>query len=536
MNKTSTSSVSRVGAANNLAVIAIGAILVLGVLAYSLSQMGGKTTSDVNEKKEKSSTTETSSDLMLFCAAGMRPAAEKAIARYKDEYGIQVQIQYGGSNTLLSQIEVSQTGDLYLSADDIYIKQAQDKGLVKEAIPIASQKPVIIVPAGNPKKIASIDDLLKPDVKVSLGNPESAAIGNITRKLLEKSGHWDKLEAHVRDKGVMKPTVPEVANDVVLGSADAGIIWNSFANLQEKLDSVSIPELDAGKAEVMIGVLSSTQKPTDSLKMARYLASRDRGGEAFAQMGCDAVEDADIWEEHPEINFYCGSVNRRAVEDVIKEFEKREGVTVNTRYDGCGILVGQMRTILGQEQSSGFPDTYMACDRYYLEQVSDLFQDDVNISTTSVVIAVRKDNPKQIETLADLAKEGIRVAVGQPDQCTIGVLSKQLLESENLFEAVSKNVVSQTTSSAMLVPLVSTNSVDAVLAYETDTRASTDEIKSITIESEKAKAVQPFSIAKSSQRKYLSRRLYEAVSRAQKNFESVGFNWLLEQPIPEEGQ
>ena len=76
----------------------------------------------------------------------------------------------------------------------------------------------------------------------------------------------------------------------------------------------------------------------------------------------------------------------------LQPLEQREGVVVNTVYNGCGILTAQMRTILDQQQGSGFPDTYMACDRYYLESVKDWFQDDVDISDTSVVIAVPKGN------------------------------------------------------------------------------------------------------------------------------------------------
>ncbi len=44
-------------------------------------------------------------NLTVFCAAGMRYPMEKIVQRYKDEYGVTIQVQYGGSNTLLSQIE-----------------------------------------------------------------------------------------------------------------------------------------------------------------------------------------------------------------------------------------------------------------------------------------------------------------------------------------------------------------------------------------------------------------------------------------------
>jgi molybdate transport system substrate-binding protein len=215
---------------------------------------------------------------------------------------------------------------------------------------------------------------------------------------------------------------------------------------------------------------------------------------------------------------------------VIKAFEQREGVVVNTVYNGCGILTAQMQTIRDQQQGGGFPDTYMACDRYYLETVKDWFQEGVDISDTDVVIAVPEGNPAEIQSLQDLTKPGMRVAVGQPDQCTIGVLTRQTLEAEGVYDEVMKNVVTQTATSAMLVPTVTTRSVDAALAYATDTKAEADKVDAIRIESPAAKAVQPFAIARSSDHKYLGRRLFQAISRARDQFETAGFNFRLNDP------
>jgi molybdate transport system substrate-binding protein len=217
------------------------------------------------------------------------------------------------------------------------------------------------------------------------------------------------------------------------------------------------------------------------------------------------------------------------VEGVIKSFSEREGVTVNTVYNGCGILTGQMRTIRDQQQGAGFPDTYMACDRYYLENVKDWFQDDVDISDTDVVIAVPKGNPGKIQNLRDLLKPGVRIAVGQPEQCTIGALTRDLLKAEGIYDDAMKNVVTQTASSAMLIPTVTTGSVDAALAYATDTKAEADKVDVIRIDLPSAKAIQPFAIARSSDHKYLGRRLYAAIADSQAAFEQAGFHFRLKE-------
>lgn len=48
-------------------------------------------------------------------------------------------------------------------------------------------------------------------------------------------------------------------------------------------------------------------------------------------------------------------MNRRAIEKVIEEFQEREGVVVNTEYNGCGTLTSQMKAVANQATEFGFP-------------------------------------------------------------------------------------------------------------------------------------------------------------------------------------
>lgn len=75
---------------------------------------------------------ENEKSLLLYCAAGVKPVIEKVAKQYYEEYGIRVDLQYGGSGTLLSNIRVAKQGDLYLAADKSYIDEAEAFGLLKE--------------------------------------------------------------------------------------------------------------------------------------------------------------------------------------------------------------------------------------------------------------------------------------------------------------------------------------------------------------------------------------------------------------------
>ncbi|MHC4433367.1 MAG: substrate-binding domain-containing protein [Planctomycetota bacterium] len=452
------------------------------------------------------------SPLLVYCAAGIKPPVLELAREFEEKYGTPIQLQYGGSGTLLSNVEVSQRGDLYIAGDRSYIDIASERGLIDEVFPLAYLRPVIAVSRGNPKGINGIGDLLQEGIRIALGNPDTASIGKQTKKFLTQAGLWEQIRKQTESSGVFKPTVPEVANDIQLGAVAQ----------YDELESIRDPVFSSAVMEISIAVTRSTRQPQKALRFARWLNSRV-GNKVFNQYGFESVE-GDVWELRPEITFFCGAVNRRAVDSIIKAFAGREGVVINTVYNGCGILTGQMRTIRQDQKGAGFPDVYMACDRYYLENVKEWFQEDVDISDTDIVIAVPKGNPKNIESLGDLAKPGMRVSVGQPEQCTIGALTRQLLSKTNVHDAVMKNVVMQTASSAMLIPTVTTKSVDATLAYLTDTVAESDKVDAILINSEHAKAIQPFSIARSSEYKYLGRRLLKRITESKESFSSAGFN------------
>jgi molybdenum ABC transporter molybdate-binding protein len=488
--------------------------------------------------------------LKMHCAAGIIVPVEKIAREYEQEYGVKVEIQYGGSGELLNQIEINKfdDADLYLAADDFYTDLAQEKGLAAEVLPVAHQRPVIAVAKDNPKNITKLADLLRDDVRVVIGNPDGPAIGRTTKTLLENvpvgdSNFWVKLEQAVTNRGVFKPTVNDVARDIRVGSLDAGIVWDStvaMPKFRDHLMSIPADELDAGEPSlVSVSILTSSQQPTSALKFARYVTARDRGLPHFKEFGFLPI-DGDVWAERPQLNFFCGAVNRRAVESVIDKFPAREGVEVNASYNGCGFLTAQMSEIKDQNTDLGFPDVYMACDVYYLENVKEWFHEPEFVSDVEIVIAVPKGSQK-VTQLEDLVKPDVRVAVGEPNQCTIGALTRRLLQREGLYEKLmakeegtSEVVVVMKGSSAHLVPDVVTGNVDAALAYITDVLANEDDVDIIRIDSPDNMAIQPFTIAQTSKFKHLGQRLFDQIRKSPEAFEDVGFHFRLDEQGPED--
>jgi molybdenum ABC transporter molybdate-binding protein len=457
-----------------------------------------------------------SAPLLVYCAAGLKAPVEAAANDYKARYGTPIQLQFGGSGSLLANAEVSRRGDLFLAADDLYLRLAADKQLLDETLDLARMHAVIAVPKGNPRSIHSLADLLHEDVRLSFALPEAAAIGKLAREALVKAGRWEAISKRIV---ATQGTVNDVLRDVIVGSVDAGIVWDALIPESGKLEAVKVPELASAEARVAVGVLRTTEQPTAALRFARFLAARDAGLLQFRERGYEVV-DGDRWAEEPELRLLCGAMLRPAIEETLQAFEQREGVRITRVYNGCGILVAQMRT--GQE-----PDAYFACDQSFMDQVHDLFLRPVPVSNNRLVIIVLKGNPKEIHNLDDLAKPGLRVGIGHEKQCALGVLTQKTLVESKLREAVMKNVRTQTPTGDMLVNQLLAKSLDAVVAYVSNAAEAGDQVETIPVDVPCALAVQPLAVGKHSDFRHLAERLAIALRSPQskQRFEAAGFHW-----------
>ena len=460
------------------------------------------------QKEEKS--------ILLYCAAGIKPALEKVAKSYYEEYGIRVDLQFGGSGTLLANIRIAQQGDLYVAADKSYVDEAIHYGLIDETQPLAKIKPVIAVQKGNPKGIKSVEDLKVASIKVAIANPEAASIGRLTKNILTKSNHWEAIKENAT---VFMPTVVEVANNIKLEAVDAGIVWDTTANQYDDLEIVTIPEFDSHIKNITIGVLKFSKQPTEALKFLRYLAAKDKGLLVFHRLGYEAIE-GDQWSETPELLFYSGGVNRVAVDNTVRKFEEREGVDVIRVYTGCGILVSQMKA--GQE-----PDAYFSCDVSFMTQVEDRFSDITDISKTDIIIAVPKGNPLQIKILKDLSTADLKLGVCNHELSALGFLTKKLLESQNLWESVYSNVRVQTPTADLLVNQLRTGSLDAVVVYEANVAQIKNKIDIVRLTQKEAMALQNFGVSLKSNNRYLTKRLLKTITdeKSKEVFLDNGFTW-----------
>lgn len=458
--------------------------------------------------------------LTFYCAMGVNQPVREIIKRYEEQEGVKVRVIFSGSKKLFAPMKLDSKADLYLAADSSYMADAEAAGIVvHETIPIAHQRPVIVVNKANPVEIENLDDLTKPGLRLFLANPKFAAIGKATRSILGPE-RWERLW---EKKTTPCETVTLVAQQVSLESTGVGIIWDANVKQYPNLKFIQVPEFEQKKSQITVGVLGRSAQPTEALRFARFLTASDQGLEVFKQAGYDVVE-GDVWQRTPKILFYAGGLNREAVKDVLQEFEEREGVRIQSLFAGCGSLVGRM----DPEGLAERPDIYFACARDYMDLVADLFYEPVDVSGTDMVIGVPHGN-QDVNSLADLAKPGLKIGLCHAEHSALGALSRKLLEKHSLREAVERNARDYTATAPALVTKLSADALDAAIVYRANAtvEAERGRIDIVSIEDESAYARQPIAVGVFSSHRQLCERLVQAIlaGESKNRFEALGFDW-----------
>ena len=242
--------------------------LAIGLLAYlSLNRLLRNRTA----KPQASSVT-----LMLYCGAGIRPAAESLIRKFEAKYSVRINATYAGSGRLLGQIAAHQTGDLFMPGAEWYVDKAAQRGLAigETKRVVAYFVPVIFVQKGNPRDIRSLEDLSRKGVRLGFGDERACAVGKKTLKILEKNViPYERLKDNVVYKS---GTVTELGVAIQLGNVDAVIIWDANARHFARYgDAIAIPPEKNIPSTVPIILLRPSKHAAEARQFIRFATSEE---------------------------------------------------------------------------------------------------------------------------------------------------------------------------------------------------------------------------------------------------------------------
>ncbi len=234
----------------------IGCCLIAFTIIFSLGGCSGRERqSGTPAGKEKS--------LLIFAGAASKPPTELAAAAFAEKTGVKVELIFGGSGYVLSQMELGKTGDLYFPGSSDYMEIAKEKGLVypeTEAYVVYLVN-AINVKRGNPHNIQSLKDLIRPGLRVGIANPEGVCVGLYAVEILEKNLSPEEL-ALLKANIVNYPeSCEKTATAISLETVDAVIGWEVFEHWDpERIETIPLrPEEIIRVGYIPIAVSTFTQ-------------------------------------------------------------------------------------------------------------------------------------------------------------------------------------------------------------------------------------------------------------------------------------
>ena len=169
---------------------------------------------------------------VVAAASNLQFALEAVAKAFRADTGHRLRLSYGASGNLARQIRQGAPFELFLSADELYVRDLVRAGLTRgEGTLYAIGRLAIVVPVGSPVAAdGSLDDLARAldegqVTRFAIANPAHAPYGKRAEEALRHRGLWRAIEP----KLVLGENVSQAAQFAVSGNAEGGLIPYSLA-------------------------------------------------------------------------------------------------------------------------------------------------------------------------------------------------------------------------------------------------------------------------------------------------------------------
>lgn len=171
----------------------------------------------------------TEDEVIVSAAASLTNAFSELGRAYELKYpGTKVIMNFGGSGSLLRQIETGAPVDVFASADEETMDTAQGRKLIDAAtrVDFALNTLVLVASADSKLDIGKLADLQTEEVgRIAISNPETVPVGRYARRALQDDGLWEALES----KYINTQHVRQSLDYVARGEVDVGFVYATDA-------------------------------------------------------------------------------------------------------------------------------------------------------------------------------------------------------------------------------------------------------------------------------------------------------------------
>lgn len=250
-------------------VVAVGAVLLSAVAACS----GANGNAPVGTESAGAGGGVPHGTITVFAASSLTETFTVLGKDFEAAYpGTRVTFNFGGSSGLAQQITAGSPADVFAAASESTMKTVTDAGQgVGAPTTFAHNQLVIAVRPGNPKQIASLQDLTRARLTVVICAAQ-VPCGAAAQAVLAKAGVTLKPASLEQD-------VKAALTKVKLGEADAALVYRTDTRAaKDSVDTVEFPESRDVITAYQIIALKGAPNATGAAAFLRFLASDHAAG------------------------------------------------------------------------------------------------------------------------------------------------------------------------------------------------------------------------------------------------------------------
>ncbi len=223
--------------------------------------------------------------LTVSAAASMTDVLTEIAQLYENaNNNTEILLNFAGSGSVVTQIKEGAPVDVFVSAANRPVQDLDARGLlISDTIEtVAKNKIILITPSGEENIVKSFNDLAKASVeRIAVGDPATAPVGVYSREIFENLG----ITEEVADKLIMGTDARAVLNWVSSGEADCGIVYQTDALSNEKIQIIcQAPDGSHSSVEYLGSVVTASKNIPDAKTFLNFLKSKE-AREIFKKYG-----------------------------------------------------------------------------------------------------------------------------------------------------------------------------------------------------------------------------------------------------------
>jgi len=178
--------------------------------------------------------------LKVYSAGAVAPPLRDAIAIFEKDSKVKFDLRIGKPEDLLTEIAKFKKGDIFSSGAEYILDDAEDRGLIIKGSrkSLGYRRSVIIVPVGNPAKIASLKDLCWKDVRIGIA--VEGCLKGVWDDVASKAGLTDQIRRNITHHadacGSLMSLIHSDKVDAIFG-------WNAFQGVwPDTCEIIELPQ------------------------------------------------------------------------------------------------------------------------------------------------------------------------------------------------------------------------------------------------------------------------------------------------------